>query len=428
MSNLTDFFPSSSGSSENNAWILLVGGGGGGGAGIRVCCYSPPGTGSIHYGCLGFGGGGGGVYVGGFQICPGVSYPVVVGAGGACGCMIDACIGEPGGAGSSGGLSRFGNCIVMGGGGSGTFCYQYCGPAPSDCRLKEGKIVPNKNGANTGTMMRNIPGGICAGCAYRNERAYMLTRNAIDGFRVDSNDSAGGGIQVPYDEQFAGCSPPSNGCLRQCVTSWSVANGYVLQCNPTKDSWELKSTFFGLKIVPDSTAPTCTGHIVYCCTPTTIPPGTNPGACGGDICAGCRGKGLGYFPAAGFNLGVSRNVERCQPKSPCCSDATGTFIPIDSSWSTCTIQLEPHIANTGNGGMNHICSGHPCYPILNTGFNCEGSPFFWSATGRDGVVYVVYDCSLGAASSTPGAVDCTPVTGPDGYRSYRYTSSGSFTL
>jgi len=420
MSNLTDFFPSSSGSSENNAWVLLVGGGGGGGAGMVNCCkasiYNPAGT---IYGCLGFGGGGGGVYVGGFQICPGVSYPVVVGAGGACGCMKNECAGEPGGAGSNGGISRFGNCIVMGGGGAGTFCWNYCAaPTGTALSIQEGKIVDNKHGANSGSMMRFMC--YCQTCINRNCNGYMLTQSTIDGFRVDSIDSAGGGMQAVYQCMY--CCPGTAAQQVQKQYQVNVGDGYILECNPTNDSWELKSTFFGLKVIPEQ--PTCPSFVLYCCTPTTIPPGTNPAPCGGDACAPCYGFKYKYIPAANYQLGVSRNQEKCSLGSPCFCACTACCV----TYRTCNNLMQPHIANTGAGGLNQICPGHPDYTTLCNGWNCAPSPFFWSATGTDGVVYVVYDCSLGAASSTPGAVDCTPVTGPDGYRSYRYTSSGSFTL
>ena len=99
-------------------------------------------------------------------------------------------------------------------------------------------------------------------------------------------------------------------------------------------------------------------------------------------------------------------------------------------FSNCLI---PPVANTGSGGFNQRCPGtcprnNQFTPPTGSKWDLCHSCYGLSATGDAGVVYVVYDCSLGAATSTPGGVDCTPVTGPQGYRSYRYTSSGSFTL
>lgn len=61
--------------------------------------------------------------------------------------------------------------------------------------------------------------------------------------------------------------------------------------------------------------------------------------------------------------------------------------------------------NTGNGALCPACNGD------------------------SGVVLVAYPCVLPAATSFPGAVDCSPVSIPqNGYRTYKFTSSGSFTL
>jgi len=425
MSRLSDFFSLSDTSSttttptDANAWVLLVGGGGGGGAGFKqICCPA-----QNFYGCIGFGGGGGGVYTGGFRICPGVSYPVVVGAGGACGCLKDECAGEPGGAGSNGGISRFGNCIVMGGGGAGTICFEYCGSSPTPAlRPGAGKFVDNKHGANSGSIMRDYCGPTCGVFQDRNVNNHLNVMGSIDGFRADSTDSAGGGIYILHSGKFAPGNPILNSCIMSRQVQFSVADGYILECNPTNDSWELKSTFFGLKLIPE--IPTCPDFVMYCCTPTTIPPGSLPAPCGGDSCLDCYGYCYKKIPAANYQLGVSRNQEACSLGSPCCPGAT----PNPITYGACNSLLQPHIANTGAGGLNQYCPGHPCYPAVCNNYNCVPSPFHWSATGTDGVVYIVYDCDLGAASSTPGAVDCTPVTGPQGYRSYRYTSSGSFTL
>ena len=51
--------------------------------------------------------------------------------------------------------------------------------------------------------------------------------------------------------------------------------------------------------------------------------------------------------------------------------------------------------------------------------------------GDSGIAIVVYNCDLGAATIGPtptNALDCTPVTGPQGYRSYVFEGPGTFTL
>ena len=75
-----------------------------------------------------------------------------------------------------------------------------------------------------------------------------------------------------------------------------------------------------------------------------------------------------------------------------------------------------------------------CVPWLNANVICNcpntgSGAFSTSCNGDSGVVLVAYPCTLPAATSFPGAVDCSPVSIPqNGYRTYKFTSSGSFTL
>lgn len=448
MSNLTDFFPQSSGSSSSkNAAILLVGGGGGGGAGAVCICNTPcpevSGTNDI---CTGFGGGGGGVYVGHLNITEGCTYPVVVGAGGACGCLKPACAGEPGGAGSPGGLSRFGSFVVGGGGGAGTLCVTGGGAGRTGVECYQGqttKYVANKVGANFGSFGK----GKVSGCGPSYEIPYCLwgepTCTAsyksfdehglnlgvnvdITEFHVYDEASAGGGFMGVY----MGCAPPSP--YETFARNYSVGQGDFV--NVTSDcwcfGWELVPNFYGLAVIPCDTCDSSSKErIVYCCSPTCCYPGRPDGGPNSSFSPGCAActscmVACGKWIASNWTLGNSRNQHMhgyCQ--------TTNSWPSMQ--FSNCLI---PPVANTGSGGFNQRCPG-TC--PRNNQFTPPTGPSKWdlchscyglSATGDAGVVYVVYDCSLGAATSTPGGVDCTPVTGPQGYRSYRYTSSGSFTL
>ena len=479
MANLSDFFPagevvtsiSTPDTAEKNAYVLLVGGGGGGSTGkVRsyicptatpttvICINSTEGGPSLgrelYYG---FGGGGGGVYVGNFDLIPGTPYPVVVGAGGASGCMNASCAGEPGGAGSNGGISRFGNCIVMGGGGAGTYCWCSKSPTVCTCFDEPFKYVHNKDGANAGSTGRfeNEP---TPNCYLRDGRCNSWSQDigAVSSFRVNGIRSAGGGFFAQdYDAVFLGSPCPAS-IVNTAQDQFNLAKGYYVECNPTNDSWELKSTFFGLKLIPDTESTSYPNYIMYCCTPTTVDVPSLPAPVQTDItanpiCITCYAMCYNYMPAVFWKLGVSRNQEkRFRAPFNCgtCPGASG----IPCLCSTFDIggnfnMMQPPVPNTGSGGFNNACIIEPTftttYGFTSTICNSVSCNYFGSfqgvsyptnsdlriqGNGDEGVVYIVYDCNLGAASSTPGAVDCTPVTGPQGYRSYRYTSSGSFTL
>ena len=438
MSKLTDFFPQSSGSASKNAAILLVGGGGGGSAGFvkNVCpaCPVPFNTSDI---CGGYGGGGGGVYIGHIDITEGCTYPVVVGSGGACGCLKPDCAGEPGGAGSPGGLSRFGSFVVGGGGGAGTLCVKHYSPTVDGHCCYYGqptKMVGNKVGANMGSFGKGkcCYDGCCAisHCPIKhhngNERGNHVD---LTEFHVYDECSAGGGFQGHH----MGCISPTCDIYHR---NFSIGMG-AKALTPTgcwSGGWELVPTFYGLAVIPcDTCNSACKERIVYCCGPTccyspTGPnrPDTPPTVCSEWTCNTCMIE-CGKWIATNWVLGNSR-IGYKTGMGPAAAVPDGPLCCMENLHC-----MMPPIANTGAGGFNHICpANRPCFqgftPIGNGCF-CSSNPCYaFSATGDAGVVYIVYDCSLGAASSTPGAVDCTPVTGPNGYRSYRYTSSGSFTL
>jgi hypothetical protein len=74
----------------------------------------------------------------------------------------------------------------------------------------------------------------------------------------------------------------------------------------------------------------------------------------------------------------------------------------------------PTTANTGNGGN---AGAYPS-PL--------GPGNFPGKAGQSGVVVVQYPSAYAAAPSFPGASDVSPAT--PGFRTYRFTSSGSITL
>ena len=77
------------------------------------------------------------------------------------------------------------------------------------------------------------------------------------------------------------------------------------------------------------------------------------------------------------------------------------------------------IINGPNKPINWICN------FANTGFGAR-TP---CCNGDSGVVLVAYPCALPAATSFPGGVDCSPVSIPqNNMRTYKFTTSGSFTL
>lgn len=77
----------------------------------------------------------------------------------------------------------------------------------------------------------------------------------------------------------------------------------------------------------------------------------------------------------------------------------------------------------------------PTPPSLTTNCvigNCPNTGFGAlcpACNGDSGVVLVAYPCTIPAATSYPGAVDCSPISIPqNNFRTYKFTSSGSFTL
>jgi len=142
MSLLSQFFPSGGGGQR--VQFLLVGGGGGGGA---AGCYISPG----RQGYTGAGGGGGQVVVGeDYEVVPGLSYPIVVGAGGAGGCMYPHqpspyILGGWGLPGTTGGNSCFGS-VIAGGGGGGAGGFDPTASFPTISGLVGGEGCPGGTG------------------------------------------------------------------------------------------------------------------------------------------------------------------------------------------------------------------------------------------------------------------------------------------
>lgn len=77
------------------------------------------------------------------------------------------------------------------------------------------------------------------------------------------------------------------------------------------------------------------------------------------------------------------------------------------------------IMNPFSKPVNFICN------FANTGHGAR-TP---CCNGDSGVVLIAYPCTLPAATSFPGGVDCSPISLPqNNFRTYKFTSSGSFTL
>jgi hypothetical protein len=110
-----------------------------------------------------------------------------------------------------------------------------------------------------------------------------------------------------------------------------------------------------------------------------------------DLCVGNQPYSMTFAsPACVFNAG-------------CTTIACSRYLYPNSPYSGTCLRIPPN-ANTGHASLG------------------------FQVAGDSGVAIIVYPCPRGAATSSPGAVDCTPVTGPLGFRSYKFTSSGSFTL
>ena len=84
------------------------------------------------------------------------------------------------------------------------------------------------------------------------------------------------------------------------------------------------------------------------------------------------------------------------------------------------------------GCSRTYCCSQPYYICCSDLYNYTNSAHgarSTSCNGDSGVVLVAYPCALPAATAFPGATDCSPVSIPqNGFRTYKFTTSGSFTL
>lgn len=370
MSLLTDFFPKASAgggvdSRKPNAEIVLVAGGGGSGA-------SP---GDMA------GGSGGEILRGCVHLLVGCTYPVTIGAGGAAGGTDPSCLGLPTGVGSPGGATSFGKYKAFGGAGAATF-----------------------------TCVSTPPTTSCADACTYFDAAYPTTNNGYGG-------SGSFGFTPYYHPNVI----QRTCAVRFCRTGVVVGNIQTLhgcenwptfQCFQQYPRLDNASLFGGRKIVSHEAIPPTSP-----CIP--LLPSPSPGALGYTIkmttCNEFYGMCIGGAPhvvcSIGFqadcgdqlqdfcNMGFLGNCYKFGVQSRYSSRIN---IPADTG-RCLTLFMQCNYPNMGTAGVIRGCAGD------------------------SGIAVIVYDCSLGSATA-PGALDCTPVTGPQGYRSYVYQGPGTFTI
>lgn len=154
-----------------------------------------------------------------------------------------------------------------------------------------------------------------------------------------------------------------------------------------------------------------------------------------------RNKTLCTFSVYNFDclLSGTKFARKCNPTATaicpeffgvCLASVPYTFSPAP----TIPTLTNPYLVrNLRAGSCNRtILCGCPTWDNANVILNCPNTGFGSlcpTCNGDSGVVLVAYPCVLPAATSFPGAVDCSPVSIPqNGYRTYKFTSSGSFTL
>jgi hypothetical protein len=374
MSKLTDFFPSSTGKGNQNAILIMVGGGGG--------AATESGIGANNTA-------GGDVLCTFLNISTGISCPIIVGAGGAAGCTAAPCQGQPGGAGSPGGDSSFGDLIARGGGGAGSRLIT-CGPCVSP--------TPYSTGYQCRTCT-TAPGGVGAiyGITNRIVKALPPSYPGYSGtiaFRY-----AGGNTCCPVQAapQYSGyCTLiprpiPVKDCFASSVPITTCFPAYTPLAPPTCNSLTIScrvvcSAFFNVEL----SGQPYSGNFVTS--------GTN---------------NIPVFPLSTCNnfnrnclcFDISKNSLGCSRYGgdylPCSGPGPA---PIPYFTLQCACASIPNNPNTGHSGR---CAG------------CNGD---------SGVVVLFYPTSIPAASSFPGGIDCTPVSSPFGMRAYKFTSSGSITI
>ena len=396
MSLLTDFFPKAGGgggidSQTPNAELAIVGGGGGSGAAGDD--RSGASGGEILRGCI--------------YLAPQCTYTVTIGAGGAAGGTDPLCIGLPTGVGSPGGTTCFGKYKAYGGAGAltidtavlptgcpaGDRCLTAC-----DCGFFA--MSANNGLGGTGAYMY-------VGCC-----AFSATIQQTCSVRFCRNGVVGGNFQMLTDMSdsinFLANSPAPN---PQIVDVYPYGQMYSIFGNRRitdvgVDDNEARAPYLGPTL-------NCTN------------------ICRTNVCNSFYGLEIGGAPYDSCHVGSYTGPGACPTAqlvpTICIPNADylpqcyrfGTQNRYDSAYHTGfpSPDFPPQYREMCCGKMLMQCN----YSNMGTASRCTG------CSGDSGIAVIVYDCSLGAATA-PGGIDCTPVTGPQGYRSYVFNGPGTFTL
>ena len=368
MSLLTDFFPKSRGSGgvdSRKPNAEIALVAGGGGSGASPGDMTGASGGEILRGCI--------------HLLAGCTYPVIIGAGGAVGGTDPTCLGLPTGVGSPGGSTSFGKYRAFGGAGASTST-QNNSPLETACADACTFFTYAYSSTNNGL------GG--SGAFSLNDCQHVNTLQHTCAVRFCRNGVVVGNIQT----------------LHGCENN----NTFVdLQVYPLFDH---ASLFGSRQIVGIETAPTSF---------TMPPPGAQPYDCTCKIttCNAHYGLCIGGAPHAVCTIGdqvdcYNVNLECIGFQGHCYK------FGIQSRYSSRLTNNNPAPTNTGRCMELFM---QPNFPNMGTAAKCKG------CSGDSGIAVIVYDCSLGAATA-PGALDCTPITGPQGYRSYVFEGPGTFTL
>ena len=379
---LTDFFPRQSGgidSQKPNSELFLVGGGGGG------SYEDVPGSagGELYRGCI--------------YLAPQCTYTVTIGAGGAGGSTLDiSCKGTPDGVGSPGGTTSFGKHKAYGGAGGAT---NFTDPT-IDCSAIS--IPGGLGGLGSGQPFYQpccpcIPEidenfNSCFNCitpsVFVESRHFRTTREgAVTGAYASTRSQSANptGANLPSAAFYCNfCHDNIFG--RRYITGISTGSGY--DCTFNTICICIQSTFeYGLKI---GGAP-YDGEFCAAINDDAITP----------LQTACGDIRNATFSQANYVFGCSRSNWGCKQT-----------LYTGPATQQCRIfarmaHIQPNEVNMGAGAA------------------------FKGGNGDSGIALVVYDCNLGAATIGPAptnAIDCTPITGPQGYRSYVFEGPGTFTL
>ena len=387
MSTFTQFFPrGNSGGNVNNIGggttpveiIGMSGGGGGGGTAFYPGCTQGAG---VEAAALGGEGGMGAIFVANnYYITPGVQYPITIGSGGDAGDPATAGGADPGNAyqGCNGGATIFGNpqltlCVCGGGGGGGA---GHVGAANAErrCGVDGGTGGAGGGGTTVGGPLNGpFPGCQAYGCggrgAYYEKQLTICHHCSIDIFATHPDNT---------DVSFCKLTKVENIVTQRAETlktPWGFMGGF--------DAYHSGQTYHGL-----TTPAQC-----KCCVNT----------CGG---------------GAMSNTAVNVGVCHCQPGSSNLSPGNIVVNTIQSRMAN----VDDRYFNLNWFSTGRICLGSPTSSIATGGAGGPSGGF----AGQPGVLFIRYPDQYPAATNVTNGTDCSPVT--PGYRSYRFSSSGSITL